>query len=530
MTFYFMRKYKIPPPDFCFFCRTQNRLAFWPFGKFHNRQCDLTGEKIISIFPSSARFPVYKNKNWYSDKWEPPFLNYNSSAPFFNQFYELQKKTPHPHQFGRENLNCDYSDDVWKCKNCYLCRSLAECENLSYCYRVIRCRDSYDLLYCYDTEQSYDCVYCFKNQNIKYAFNVRDSFDSAFLYDCRDVSNCFMCWNLRHKKYHILNKPYTKEEYFRKLEQYNLGSWDETQRLSKEFQERIENDAIHKTDFNIKTIRSTGNYLTECKNCQECYFMETSEDCAYMVRGLDNKDCYDGNGIFRGELIYDVCQLTDGFNIKHSNFCTNCREAEYLDFCVDCQYCFGCVGLKKKKYCILNKQYNEEEYFELVEKIRRKMINDGEYGKFFPYKMAYTGYNLSLAGIVFPKTEEQVKKLGGLWEDLENPVSAGVPIYKEVDDIKDVDDDVVNKALICRETGRMFNITGDELAFLRRHSIPLPRYYPDIRTIKRARRLFKMYKDKSNCYFCSKDIDIHNSELFNYKKIVCGDCYLKEVV
>lgn len=76
---------------------------------------------MISIFPSEVRFPVYKTNNWYSDKWEPPFLEYEPSRPFFDQFYELQKKTPRSHQFGANNTNCDYSDDVWESRNCYLC-------------------------------------------------------------------------------------------------------------------------------------------------------------------------------------------------------------------------------------------------------------------------------------------------------------------------------------------------------------------------------------------------------------------------
>ncbi|MDA2922207.1 hypothetical protein MYX07_02990, partial [Patescibacteria group bacterium AH-259-L07] len=378
--FDFYEKMDVPPPTLCFYCRSQNRLAFWPFGKFHKRKCDLTGEDIISIFSANIRFPVYKRAHWYSDKWEPPTLDYNSSRLFFDQLYDLQSKTPRPHQYGTKNTNCDYSDDVWDCKNCYLCRSLLDCENLSYSYRTFRCRDSYDLCYCYDTEQSYDCIYCFNVHNVKHAFDVRDSLDSAFLYDCRNVSHCFMCWNLRHKKYYILNKPYTKEQYFKKLKQYNLGSRSKIQRLRNEFQKQIANNAIGKTDFNVKTVRCTGNYLTECKNCRECYFVETSQDCVYMMRAVDDKDCYDSNGILRGELIYNVSQLSDGYRLKHSSYCTNCQDSEYLDFCVDCKNCFGCIGLRKKQYCILNKQYSRGEYFDMTKKIKQKMISDDEYG------------------------------------------------------------------------------------------------------------------------------------------------------
>ncbi|MDA2921934.1 hypothetical protein MYX07_01570, partial [Patescibacteria group bacterium AH-259-L07] len=119
----------------------------------------------------------------------------------------------------------------------------------------------------------------------------------------------------------------------------------------------------------------------------------------------------------------------------------------------------------------------------------------------------------------------------GLWEELEKPALSDIPIYrKEVDDIGEVDDSVVNQALICQETGRLFNVTQNELAFLKKHSIPLPRYYPDIRTMKRATKLLRMYKGMGTCYFCSKDIAIHNRELLRYKKIACKECHLKQVV
>jgi hypothetical protein len=34
---------------------------------------------------------------------------------------------------------------------------------------------------------------------------------------------------------------------------------------------------------------------------------------------------------------------------------------------------FGCIGLRGKEYCILNKQYTKEEYEALVPKIIEKM-------------------------------------------------------------------------------------------------------------------------------------------------------------
>ena len=472
--FEFYEKIKVPTPKLCFFCRLQKRLAFWLFGKFNRRKCDFSKENIISIHSHKTRFPVFKATYWYSDQWQPPQMDYNFSCSFFDQLYNLQIKTPKPHQFGTNNLDCDYCDDVWDSKNCYLCRSMANCENLSYSYRTVRCRDSYDLSYCFDSEQSYDCSYLFKIYNVQYAFNVKNSIDSAFLYDCHNVNNCFMCWNLRNKGYYILNKPYSKEEYFQKLKEYNLGSWNIIQFLKKEFQKHIQQNAIHRVDVNSKIIQSSGNYLSECKRCRSSYFLENSENCAYCFRGPGgNKDAYDATGIWKGELIYDVNQLTQGYNLKYSNYCTNCCDSEYLDFCVNCENCFGCVGLKNGHYCILNKPYNKEEYEKLIKSIKDSMMTEGVYGDFFPYKMAYGGYNLSLAGVFFPKTKEEINKMGALWEDIEE-TNTNIDIAPFIDDITMVKDDVLQKALICEESNRPFNLRKDELEFFRKHVIPLP--------------------------------------------------------
>ena len=528
--FEFYKRLNTIPPRMCPRCRMEKRLGFWPFGKFHKRTCDLTGEKMISVFPPDAGFPVYLRKHWYSDEWNPPEMEYDSTKPFFEQILELHSKSPRPHQFGEKNENCEYGDDAWESKNCYLSRSFLRCENLWYSYRAIRCKDSSDLLYCFDADQSYDCIYCFKVFRVKHAFDTRDSMESAFLYDCRNVQNCFMCWNLRNKQYHIMNVPYSKEEYEKKLKEYNLGSREGFERARKDFEEKVKTEAIHKATFNTKVQNVSGDYLTECKNCQECYFFEESEDCKFMHRGLSNKNSQDGTGILRGELIYDINQLTDGYMLKHSNFCTNCRESEYLDFCENCEYCFGCIGIKNKKFCIFNKQYTEEEYKKLITRIKEDMKKKGEYGEFFPLSMAYIGYNLTLGGIIFSKTKEQIESLGGRWEELEKPQTKGLDIVGKIDDIQDVGEEIIKKAIICKETGRPFNITRDELTFLKQHSITLPELYPDVRTMHRVQKLLSVKERKVNCHFCKKEIITYRIEELRYEKISCIECYNKEVI
>ena len=51
------------------------------------------------------------------------------------------------------------------------------------------------------------------------------------------------------------------------------------------------------------------------------------------------------------------------------------QYVQYSFFTINSSNLFGCVGLRNKQYCILNKQYTKEEYEKLVPKIIEHMNN-----------------------------------------------------------------------------------------------------------------------------------------------------------
>jgi hypothetical protein len=75
-----------------------------------------------------------------------------------------------------------------------------------------------------------------------------------------------------------------------------------------------------------------------------------------------------------------------------------------------CSNSFGCIGLKRNEYCILNTQYTKEEYEKLVPQIIEKMKVDGERGEFFPVEHSLNPYNLSMAQELHPMTREEAAK------------------------------------------------------------------------------------------------------------------------
>lgn len=524
------QKLDVSFPRECFKCRIEHLYGFWLFGKFRKGKSDLSGKDLITTLPENARYPIYTYQEWYSDTWELPALIYNPEKSFLAQLKELQEQVPRPHQDASNNVDCDWSTDIFDSKNCYLCRAIINGENLSYCLRVFQSKDSIDLTYCYRCEQSYDLTYCFDCYNVRHSFNVRGCLNSAFLFDCRNVQDSFMCWNLRNKQFHILNQPYSKEEYQEKIKEFQFGSRAALKKLREQFQEAIRTEAWHRANFNMRVENSTGNYLTNCNDCQNCFLFEDSEECRNMVRGLQAKSCIDciGTGGQSERCGRSVAAYPSCYNVKYSLWTNNCRDSEYLDTCIDCSDCFGCIGLKKKKFCILNTQYTEEEYRRLKEKIIQSMKTEGVYGEFLPLSFAPGGYNLSTATLLFDRTREDVEKIGGVWEEVVSG-GEGMDPRELVDDIKEAADEITSQALLCPRTNYRFNIAPAELDFYKRKNIPLPEYHPDFRNKERFRSFAVLDSYQATCGVCRKEITTFYPPELGYQKIACIECYQKTI-
>jgi len=524
-------KVGIELPAICHFCRIKLHLSFWMFGKFRKGRSDLSGESLITVLPEKNRYPIYTLTEWHSDKWDAMSYrqDYDEKRAFFEQLQELQEKVPHPHQDGIKNTNCNWCDDVWNSKNCYLSRSMEECEDLMYSYRNIKVKNSIDAVICFTSEKCYDIADCHHSYKLFYSKHSRDCVDSYFLYDCRNCQNCFMCWNLRGKFYCIENIQYTREEYLEKLKSFNLGSYKSIQNYKKYFQEIIQKEIIHRPDFNFRIYNSDGDYLIDCKNCHNCNTINESEDSFNCIRGLRHKSDIDANGSWYSELIGNCSGCINAYALKYSTWSSS-RYSEYLDLCIECEYCFGCVGLKKKKYCILNKQYTKESFDELRTRIIDDMKVRGEYGQFLPYSMSAGPFNFSTSFTYFPETKkEDILKLGGYWEDINESNIEGMPTSELPDDIKDVEDTIITEALICPETGWRFNISQNELIFYKENNIPLPRLYFDLRIKNSLKDLTVLQAYPYICFYCKKDIEAYYLPEWNYQKIACEKCYKQNI-
>jgi hypothetical protein len=164
------------------------------------------------------------------------------------------------------------------------------------------------------------------------------------------------------------------------------------------------------------------------------------------------------------------------YNVKHGVYTIYVSNSEYCDSLNNCDSCFGCVGLRKKKYCILNKQYEKEEYEKLKEKIIENMKKEGSYGDFFPSTLSPFGYNETLAQEYFPIDEREAREKGFNWQS-QTSGTYGKETITEKDmpeTIGEAAEDILNQILVCKDCKKNFRITKGEFDFYKRMGIPLP--------------------------------------------------------
>jgi hypothetical protein len=371
----------------------------------------------------------------------------------------------------------------------------------------------------------------------------RDCADCHDIYLCQDLvgcSDCFGCIGLRQKQFHIFNQPYSKEDYHKKLKELDCGSYTRLRELRKEA-------AAHFLKFprknfhTLKAYNSSGDYLYNCKNVHDSYWVDTAEDIRYsqFLQALNSAKCYDYSGFaLNAEWIYECAWV--GINTKNLRFTYWNYSAHDLDYCFGCHSSgnlFGCVSVRNGEYCILNKQYSKEEYFDLVRRIKEQMAQvpykdvlgrEYRYGDFFPNELCPWKYNETRGHEYFPLAKEQALAAGFGWRDPDTREYQESTVQLP-DHIKDATDDILKETLKCADCGKNYLLIRLELDFYRRLNIPQPRECPLCRGLGRIRELNPMGIYDRTCAKCSKAIQ--TSYAPERPEIVyCEQCYQAEVV
>jgi hypothetical protein len=529
----FYKMVETPIPTLCPDCRLQRRFAFRNERHLYRRTCDLTGKSIISVHHAIKPFPVYDHHEWWGDRWDGLEYgrDFDFSRPFFEQFAELENQVPHMSMMISHSENCDYAPYSVYAKNCYMCVSCnMGSEDLMYSYQANTSRDCLDCSLSSQLELCYECLY---SQNLfasAYSKDCRESQEIFFCEDCTGCNHLIGCKDLKNKKYHIFNKPVSPEEFTSWKEK--LENWKfkvELAAKTRAFFMGLPNRATYITN----SEESSGDHLTNCKNAFWCFDCFGLEDCAYInVIPRDLKNASDANYSQGSELVYDSVSAVNNYLSKFVLHAWDVKNSSYVQECFYSNSLFGCVGLKHKSYCILNKQYSKEEYEILVPKIIDHMNKSGEWGEFFPIELSPFAYNETIAQEYFPLKKEEVVKQGWKWKESEEPdfsnVSKKIPAEKLPDSIQDIPDDILNWAIECAESRRLFKIQKAELEFYRKMNLPIPHFHPDVRHAQRMTKRNPRTLWNRNCMKCGQEIQTTYSP--DRPEIVyCEECYLKTV-
>ncbi len=556
----FYEKIKVPSPTFCPECRFARRLVWRNERSLYKRVCDLCKKNIISMYDDKVPFPVYCHDCWWSDKWNPENYaqDYNFSKPFFEQFKSLQNIVPKPALYESKNLNSDYCNHTAHMKNSYLVFGSWFSENCGYGQTILESKDCWDCLFmkkCQFCFSSIDCTNC---NGTHLSQKCSNCVDSAFLYDCRNCQNCLFSYNLRNKNYFVFNKKVSKEEY-EKIKNKTFNSYESFKKGLEIFKKIVQKEAIHKFMTGEQNYNVSGEFIYNSKNVRNSYYVLEGENNKYVVRGDGQKDSMDIFGVNKGEMAYESNNVDFSSNCLFSINGENNLNTEYVVDSFNVKNLFGCISLRKKEYYILNKQYTKEEYEGLIPKIKKHMDEMPyvdkrgkvyKYGELFPIENSPFSYNETLAQEYLPIKKEEAIKNKYSWHEIKNKDYIISKNWKELPEIKDVDDSILDVVILCEawdkdkklaqehKCTKAFKITKDELTMYRKWNIPLPRKCPNTRNfeLSKSRNPVKLWHRQCMCQQDNHNhqgkcpIEFETSYSPDRPEIVyCEKCYQKEI-
>lgn len=522
--FIFYETIGVPPPTWCPECRILRKLL-WGYGRpLYRRACHVPGhsEIILSRYHPDAPAVVYDYKYWWSDAWDP--MDYGKecdfSKPFLEQLRYLLTVVPMKNLDITNSTGCHYCMLVVDSKDCYMVAGGVMSRDCMYSNTPVLSNECVDTWLVVMSEDLYECFTCTKCFNLSYGVKCIECMNSYFLYDCRNCSDCFGCVNLRNKQYYIFNKPYSKKEYKEKIASYDLGSYTKVEEIKREMQKFF---ALYPKKYSDiqNSVGCSGDLIENGKNCHDAFQIRGgAEDCRRVYlggRGMkDSRDTF-GGGV-KSEYVYESATVLGSRNVYFSQSILNSINVQYSRECYSGSNLFGCVGLRNKNYCILNKQYSKEEYGALVPKIIQHMnvmpYIDLQgiayrYGEFLPPEFSPLAYNESAAQDYFSSTPEAARALHFVWRDQESKDYAVTKRAEEIPDyIRDIPDTIVNDIIECahqkickQECVGAFKVTSSELDFYRRHNFAFPRLCPNCRFYERisVRNPWRLWRRRCQC-------------------------------
>lgn len=111
-----------------------------------------------------------------------------------------------------------------------------------------------------------------------------------------------------------------------------------------------------------------GSYKSDTSTrCQGCMFTTSSRDCFQCTYCDECVECSDCTHCTR------TTQSVGSSYCVDAHHCVRCSYMTLSQHCYECVFCFGCVGLVKKEFHILNQPFKRKVYFELVGQLKEAL-------------------------------------------------------------------------------------------------------------------------------------------------------------
>ena len=424
-----------------------------------------------------------------------------------------------------------------RCEKCMYGSWCQKCFMTGDCYMAEKCE------FCFDSINLTNCSNCAWCENCSDCVNVYLSSD------CRGCTDCFGCVGLRNKQFHWFNKNIGKDEYRKRIAEMSRSFLEEARQKFSELKYAQPVKYFH----GVQAQQSSGDYIENTQRARLAFNCRDNKDTAYMQDAWSQtEDCRDCTEIIVGQLSYEI----QGVEIPHHSIvarsCFNTiTDPCYCDMCFGVSDCFGCFGLKKNQYCILNKQYTKEEYLDLKKKIIEHMRQTGEWGEYFPGEVSPFAYNESMAQEYFPLTKEETLAKGYNWYD--RPESnyqitmkvAAIPERSEatpstitgeiIECITQTNEELKRANPMC---AKAFKVTENEYILYQKLGIPVPNQCFTCRrkarfALRNPRMLWKrncMCTKTNHDHAATCSTEFETSYSPDRKEIIyCESCYQKEV-
>lgn len=531
--FSFYKKMGVPAPEKCPECRQQLRTLFRNFKTLYKRPSSLSGKMIIAVYNPDVPFPVYDIAEWWSDNWDPMKygIDIDLNQSFFTQLSKLFDTVPHISIVNVQSENCEYSNQVLRSKNCYLIFGCVENEDCDYGHIVWNCLDSVDNLYLFKCESCYECIDCLGSTKLFYSQECESCVDSVGLFDCKNCLNCIGCVTQVNKSYYIFNKPATKEEYKEFLKKYPLTEKSSIDYILKE-REALRRKVPQRSFFGSHNNNISGNHIYNAHNVHYSFDIKSGENskfCFTVRKATDSHDisfttdleeCYQSLTIDKSNKVIGSQQIVDSHDIYYSENCYNCNNI------------FGSYGLRKKSYCILNKQYSKEEYIKLKEKIIKNIKNTGEWGNFFPKELSPFAYNEAIVNEYIPLSKDEALVKGFKWKDnIPSTKGQGTIEYKDLPkNPEDYNDALLAEILTCENCKKNYKLINREINFYKKNKLLIPNKCFNCRHEMRMSKRNPRNLWNGICAKCNKEIlTSYIPKDQKIYKIYCEKCYQQEV-